>query len=111
MKFLSCVLAAGSVLLLGSSPLAKGLYHRAICESGARVPNDPDLRRHELGGQEVVVAAGEDVFGAFVGESQQVGGTRGIGAQHAGEAQRSGVGGEPVAGTGITRRRNAGFPA
>jgi carboxylesterase type B len=35
----------GSVLLLGSSPLAKGLYHRAICESGARVPNDPDLRR------------------------------------------------------------------
>ena len=35
----------GSVLLLGSSPLAKGLYHRAICESGARFPNDPDLRR------------------------------------------------------------------
>jgi para-nitrobenzyl esterase len=35
----------GSVLLLGSSPLAKGLYQRAICESGARFPNDPDLRR------------------------------------------------------------------
>ena len=34
----------GSVLLLGSSPLAKGLYQRAICESGARFPNDPDLR-------------------------------------------------------------------
>jgi para-nitrobenzyl esterase len=35
----------GSVLLLCSSPLAKGLYHRAICESGARFPSDPDLRR------------------------------------------------------------------
>ena len=35
----------GSVLLLCNSPLAKGLYHRAICESGARFPRDPDLRR------------------------------------------------------------------
>jgi para-nitrobenzyl esterase len=35
----------GSTLLLSSSPLAKGLFHRAISEAGARFPNDPDLRR------------------------------------------------------------------
>jgi para-nitrobenzyl esterase len=35
----------GSSLLLSSSPLAKGLFHRAISEAGARVPNAPDLRR------------------------------------------------------------------
>lgn len=35
---------AGSVLFLSDSPLAKGLYHRAIAQSGARFPNDPDLR-------------------------------------------------------------------
>jgi carboxylesterase type B len=35
---------AGSVLLLSNSPLAKGLYQRAIAQSGARFPNDPALR-------------------------------------------------------------------
>ncbi len=35
---------AGSVLMLSDSPLAKGLYQRAIAESGARFPNDPELR-------------------------------------------------------------------
>lgn len=35
---------AGSVLFLSDSPLAKGLYHRAIAQSGARFPNDPELR-------------------------------------------------------------------
>lgn len=35
---------AGSVLLLSNSPLARGLYKRAIAESGARFPNDPELR-------------------------------------------------------------------
>ena len=35
---------AGSVLLLSNSPLAKGLYQRAIAESGARFPRDPELR-------------------------------------------------------------------
>src|SRR4030042_6975963 len=31
----------GSVLLLCSSPLAKGLYQRGISESGARFPTEP----------------------------------------------------------------------
>ena len=35
---------AGSVLLLCDSPLAKGLFQRAIAQSGARFPNDPELR-------------------------------------------------------------------
>ncbi len=30
--------------LLSNSPLAKGLYHRAIAQSGARFPGDPELR-------------------------------------------------------------------
>lgn len=34
---------AASVLLLCDSPLAKGLFQRAIAESGARYPNDPLL--------------------------------------------------------------------
>ncbi|RYX81693.1 hypothetical protein EON83_23100 [bacterium] len=35
---------AGSVLFQSDSPLSKGLYQRAIAQSGARFPNDPDLR-------------------------------------------------------------------
>lgn len=35
---------AGSVGFLAMSPLAKGLYHRAIAESHARHPGDPELR-------------------------------------------------------------------
>jgi len=35
---------AGSVGFLGDSPLAKGLFHRAIAQSHARYPRDPELR-------------------------------------------------------------------
>ena len=34
---------SGSVLQLVNSPLTKGLLHRAIAESGARFPNDPEI--------------------------------------------------------------------
>ena len=34
---------SGSVMLQLDSPLSKGLYHRAIAESGMRFPNDPDI--------------------------------------------------------------------
>lgn len=35
---------AGSVNFLAMSPLARGLFHRAIAQSHARHPGDPDLR-------------------------------------------------------------------
>ncbi len=34
---------SGSVLQLVNSPLTRGLLHRAIAESGARYPNDPEI--------------------------------------------------------------------
>jgi carboxylesterase type B len=34
---------AGSVIMLSNSPLAKGVFQRAIAQSGARVPSDPAI--------------------------------------------------------------------
>ncbi len=49
---------AGSVLMLSDSPLAKGLYQRAIAQSGARFPKDPDL--HSLATSWRPLKAAED---------------------------------------------------
>jgi para-nitrobenzyl esterase len=42
-----------SVILLNGSPLAKGLYQRALAESGARSPHDPDYHGHPVYWQSV----------------------------------------------------------